>query len=58
MRIVWVVFIVAGDVLIVDECIISSIYKEVHWEFCNYCYKHCLSMIPCKLCGYVGVFVF
>jgi len=49
--------IVVGDILIVEESVVSSIYyyDDVQWEYCNFCFKHCLSLIPCTVCGHVRV---
>jgi hypothetical protein len=45
-----------GDVLILEESIISSIFVDVHRDFCNFCFKNCIALIPCNICGFVRLF--
>ena len=45
-----------GDALIVEESFISTIFGLVHGEVCNFCFKYCISLIPCTKCGDVSDF--
>jgi hypothetical protein len=45
-----------GDVLIIEECIISSMSLDRNRDYCKYCFKICYSVIPCKFCGLVSDF--
>jgi hypothetical protein len=42
-----------GDILIVEECIVSAVSKGVYCEFCSFCLEPCMSLIPCKGCSVV-----
>lgn len=48
---------IAGDVLIVDKCIVSATLKASNWNYCSLCNKHSYSLVPCKQCGDVNIFV-
>ncbi|XP_060839916.1 SET and MYND domain-containing protein 4-like [Rhopalosiphum padi] len=42
-----------GEILIIEEPI-AGVFKNSMWMFnCNYCFKRCLSAIPCSKCSQV-----
>jgi len=45
---------IIGDVLIAEESIVACIHGDVHWNFCNLCFNHCYTLIPCTNCGDVS----
>ncbi|KAF0723885.1 SET and MYND domain-containing protein 4-like, partial [Aphis craccivora] len=42
-----------GEIIIIEEPI-AGVFKNSNWMFnCNYCFKRCLSAIPCHKCSQV-----
>lgn len=47
----------SGEILIIEKPI-AGVFKNNMWMFnCNYCFKRCLSAIPCSKCSQVNRFL-
>ncbi|XP_065336903.1 SET and MYND domain-containing protein 4-like [Cloeon dipterum] len=39
-----------GEVILVEEPVVSSLKNDSEWTHCAQCYKFCLSLMPCETC--------